>query len=136
MISRVTVDLTRLVPTPEDVERFLLDDSPHAFEAVVNRLLASPAYGERWARHWLDLCRYADSDGFKEDASRSDMWRYRDYVIKAFNDDKPYDRFILEQVAGDELYPNDPEALIATGFARPDILVLNPPRVRLAPRAM
>jgi len=84
----------------------------------VDRLLASPQYGERWARHWLDVARYADSDGFKADATRPNVWRYRDYVINAFNNDKPYDRFVREQIAGDELYPGDPEALVAMGFNR------------------
>ena len=85
---------------------------------MVDRLLASPRYGERWGRHWLDVARYADSDGFKADATRPHIWRYRDYVIKAFNDDKPYDRFVREQIAGDELFPGDPEALVAMGFNR------------------
>ena len=84
----------------------------------MDRLLASPAYGERWGRHWLDVARYADSNGFKADETRPNIWRYRDYVIKAFNDDKPYDRFVKEQIAGDELYPGNPEALIAMGFNR------------------
>ena len=84
----------------------------------MDRLLASPAYGERWARHWLDVARYADSNGFKADETRPNIWRYRDYVINAFNDDKPYDRFVKEQIAGDELYPGDPEALVAMGFNR------------------
>ena len=85
---------------------------------MVDRLLASPRYGERWGRHWLDVARYADSDGFKADATRPNIWRYRDYVIQAFNDDKPYDRFVREQIAGDELYPGDPDALVAMGFNR------------------
>ena len=87
-----------------------------AFEKVIDRLLASPQYGERWARHWLDLARYAESEGFKADETRPNAWRYRDYVIRSFNADKPYDRFIREQIAGDELWPDDPEALIATAF--------------------
>ena len=118
LLRRVTIDLTGLVPTPEDSQSFLGDNSPNAYEKVVDRLLASPAYGERWARHWLDIARYADSNGYKADETRPDMWRYRDYVIKAFNDDKPYDRFIREQIAGDEIYPGDPEALVAMGFNR------------------
>ena len=85
---------------------------------MVDRLLASPHYGERWGRHWLDLARYAESDGFKADETRPNAWRYRDYVIQSFNSDKPYDRFVSEQIAGDELWPDDPEALIATGFNR------------------
>jgi hypothetical protein len=118
LLRRVTIDLTGLPPTADDIQGFLGDRSPNAYEKVVDRLLASPAYGERWARHWLDVARYADSDGFKADATRPNMWRYRDYVIQAFNDDKPYDRFVREQIAGDELYPGDPEALVAMGFNR------------------
>ena len=118
LIRRVTLDLTGLVPAPEEVQAFVSDTSPEAFAKVVDRLLASPRYGERWARHWLDLARYADSEGFKSDETRPNIWRYRDYVIDSFNQDKPYDRFIREQIAGDELYPQDPAALIATGFNR------------------
>ena len=118
LIRRATLDLTGLLPTPEAVQAFASDNSPEAFAKVVDRLLASPRYGERWARHWLDLARYSDSEGFKSDETRPNIWRYRDYVIDAFNQDRPYDRFIKEQIAGDELYPNDPSALIATGFNR------------------
>ena len=118
LIRRATLDLTGLLPTPEEVQAFTADTSPDAFAKVVDRLLASPRYGERWARHWLDLARYADSEGFKADETRPNIWRYRDYVIDSFNHDKPYDRFMKEQIAGDELYPNDPAALIATGFNR------------------
>jgi hypothetical protein len=118
LLRRVTQDLTGLPPTPEEVQAFLSDTSPRAFEKVVDRLLASPRYGERWARHWLDLARYADSEGFKSDETRPNAWRYRDYVIRSFNSDKPYDRFVKEQIAGDELYPGDAEALIGTGFNR------------------
>src|SRR5579872_6030282 len=118
LLRRATLDLTGLVPTPEEVQAFTSDTSPDAFAKVVDRLLASPRYGERWAHHWLDLARYADSEGFKSDETRPNIWRYRDYVIDSFNKDKPYDRFVKEQIAGDELYPNDPAALIATGFNR------------------
>jgi hypothetical protein len=118
LIRRATLDLTGMLPTPEEVQAFVADTSPDAFAQVVDRLLASPRYGERWARHWLDLARYADSEGFKSDETRPNIWRYRDYVIDSFNQDKPYDRFIREQIAGDELYPNDPAALVATGFNR------------------
>ena len=99
--------MTGLPPTQEEIQQFLSDKSPNAWEKVVDRLLASPAYGERWGRHWLDVARYADSNGFKADETRPNIWRYRDYVIKAFNDDKPYDRFVKEQIAGDELYPGN-----------------------------
>jgi Protein of unknown function (DUF1553)/Protein of unknown function (DUF1549) len=118
LLRRATIDMTGLPPTQEEIQQFLSDTSPNAWEKVVDRLLASPAYGERWARHWLDVVRYADSNGFKADETRPNIWRYRDYVIDAFNSDKPYDRFIKEQVAGDELYPGDPDALIAMGFNR------------------
>ncbi|MDQ3011410.1 MAG: DUF1549 and DUF1553 domain-containing protein [Acidobacteriota bacterium] len=118
LIRRAAFDLTGLPPTPEEVAAFIADKSPKAFERVVDRLLASPHYGEKWARHWLDLARYADSDGFKADDTRPNIWRYRDYVIKSFNADKPYDRFVKEQLAGDELWPDDPDALAATGFSR------------------
>jgi hypothetical protein len=116
LIRRLSFDLTGLPPTPEEVDAFVNDPSPAAYERLVERLLASPQYGERWATYWLDLVRYAESDGFRADDVRPNAWRYRDYVIRAFNQDKPYDRFIREQIAGDELYPDDPEALIATGF--------------------
>src|SRR5215471_6387094 len=118
LIRRATFDLTGLPPTPEEVKAFLKDKSPRAFERVVDRLLASPHHGEKWARHWLDLARYAESEGFKADETRPNAWRYRDYVIKSFNEDKPYDRFIKEQIAGDELWPGNPDALVATGFNR------------------
>ncbi len=117
-LRRVTLDLTGLPPTLDEAQAFLADNSAQAYEKVVDRLLASPRYGERWARHWLDLARYADSEGFKADETRPNVWRYRDYVIRAFNEDKPYDRFVKEQIAGDELYPDDPDALVATGFNR------------------
>ncbi len=117
-IRRATLDTWGLIPTPEDVKAFVSDRSSKAYERLVDRLLASPHYGERWGRHWLDLARYADSDGYNADGTRPNMWRYRDYVIKAFNEDKPYDRFIKEQLAGDELWPDDLEARTATGFLR------------------
>ncbi len=118
LIRRLSFDLIGLPPTPELVDAFLADKSPRAYEKLVDRLLASPRYGERWARHWLDLARYAESEGFKSDEMRPNAWRYRDYVIQSLNTDKPYDRFVKEQIAGDELYPGDPDALIATGFCR------------------
>ena len=115
-IRRATLDAWGLLPTPEEVKAFVNDKSPNAYEKLVDRLLASHHFGERQARRWLDLARYADSSGFQNDATRPNNWRYRDYVIKAFNDDKPFDRFIKEQVAGDELWPDSQEAKIATGF--------------------
>jgi hypothetical protein len=118
LLRRATFDLTGLPPTPDEVDAFLADQSPHAFEKVVDRLLESPHYGERWGRHWLDLARYAESEGFKADETRPNAWRYRDYVIHSFNADKPYDRFVQEQIAGDELWPDSPEARVATGFHR------------------
>lgn len=118
LLRRASLDLTGLPPTPDEVQAFLADDSPNAWAKVVDRLLASEHYGERWARHWLDLARYADSEGFKSDETRPNIWRYRDYVIQSLNADKPYDRFVKEQIAGDELYPGDPQAVIATGFNR------------------
>jgi hypothetical protein len=116
LIRRVTFDLIGLPPTPPEIDAFVKDDSSGAYERLVDRLLASPHYGERWGRHWLDLARFAESDGFEHDAARPNAWRYRDYVIKSFNEDKPYDRFIKEQIAGDELYPGNNEALVATAF--------------------
>jgi hypothetical protein len=118
LMRRVYFDLIGLPPTNAQVEAFANDASPDAWEKVVDALLASPRYGERWARHWLDLVRFAESDGFKADVFRPNAWRYRDYVIKSFNADKPYNRFIKEQLAGDELYQSDLDALIATGFLR------------------
>ena len=118
LLRRVTLDLVGLPPTPDEVEAFLKDLSPEAYEKVVDRLLQSPHYGERWARHWLDLARYAESEGFKADETRPNIWRYRDYVIRSFNQDKPYDRFVREQIAGDELWPRDLDARLATAFNR------------------
>jgi hypothetical protein len=116
LLRRVTYDLTGLPPTPEETDAFLADPAADAYEKVVDRLLASPRYGERWARHWLDVVHYADTHGHDQDRPRPHAWPYRDYVIRAFNDDKPYARFVEEQVAGDVLFPDDPRALVATGF--------------------
>jgi hypothetical protein len=121
LIRRVTFDLTGLPPTPQEVHDFLADTKPGAFSRVVDRLLASAAYGERWGRHWLDVARYADSNGVDENLVYTQAWRYRDYVIRALNQDKPIDRFIQEQIAGDLLspLPNDPDdydRIIATGY--------------------
>src|SRR4051794_16311398 len=118
LLRRASFDLTGLPPTPDELQAFLADNSPQAFSKVVDRLLASPRYGERWGRHWLDLARFAESEGFKADEPRANAWRYRDYVIQSFNADKPYDRFVQEQIAGDELWPDDPQARVATGFHR------------------
>src|SRR5579872_4562551 len=106
LLRRASLDLIGLPPTPDELDAFLADKSPQAFEKVVDRLLASPQYGERWGRHWLDLARFAESEGFKADEVRPNAWRYRDYVIQAFNQDKPYNRFVEEQIAGDELWPD------------------------------
>ena len=116
LIRRITFDLLGLPPTPEEIDAFVKDRSPDAWERLIDRLLASPHYGERWGRHWLDLARFAESDGFEHDALRPNSWRYRDYVIQSFNTDKPYDRFVREQIAGDELWPDDPAAVTATAL--------------------
>jgi hypothetical protein len=118
LLRRVTHDLTGLPPTIEEQEAFLRDTRPDAYERVVDRLIGSPHFGERWATHWLDLVRYAETDGFKEDALRPDAHRYRDWVIGALNANLPYDTFVRWQLAGDELAPGNPEALVATGFNR------------------
>jgi hypothetical protein len=118
LLRRLTLDLTGLAPTPDEQRAFLADDRPEAYERLVDRLLDSPHYGERWAQHWLDVVRYAETDGFKEDAFRPNAHKYRDYVIRAFNEDLPYDQFIRQQLAGDELEPDNPEALVATGLNR------------------
>jgi cytochrome c553 len=118
LIRRAYLDLVGLPPSPEQVEAFLNDKTPGAWEKVIEGLLASPQYGERWGRHWLDVARYADSNGFEQDYDRPNAWRYRDYVIEAFNEDKPYDRFIKEQIAGDEMDGKTDETMIATGFLR------------------
>ena len=116
LLRRVTFDLIGLPPTPEEIAAFLDDAGPEAHERVVDRLLASPGYGERWGQHWLDLARFAETDGFEFDAVRPNAWRYRDWVIEALNRDLPFDRFVQQQIAGDELWPDDPQAAIATGF--------------------
>ncbi len=127
LIRRVTFGLTGLPPTPEAVAAFLADSSPGAFARVVDRLLASPAYGERWAQHWLDVARFAESDGFEHDKVRPEAWRYRDWVIDALNADMPYDRFVQLQLAADEIAPDDAAAQAATGFlmAGPDMADIN-----------
>jgi hypothetical protein len=127
LLRRLSFDLIGLPPTPEELANFEADKSPGAYESQVDRLLASPHYGERQAQHWLDLARYADTDGFEFDEARPNAWRYRDWVVQAFNQDLPYDRFVALQLAGDELEPDDINAVIATGFNRcyPDMVDLN-----------
>lgn len=118
LLRRAYYDLIGLPPTPEEVDAFLADDSPGAFEKVVDRLLDSPHYGEKWARHWLDLVRYAETNGYERDNPKENVWKYRDYVIGAFNEDKPYDRFVVEQLAGDEIEQPTAESITATGIYR------------------
>ncbi|MEZ6050851.1 MAG: DUF1553 domain-containing protein [Planctomycetaceae bacterium] len=116
LIRRVTFDLTGLPPTPEEVQAFVSDTDPFAYENLVDRLLASPRYGEKWARHWLDVVKYADTCGYDKDKLRPHAWPYRDYVIRSFNDDKPYARFVREQIAGDVLFPGEPDGILGLGF--------------------
>ena len=116
LIRRVTYDLTGLPPSASDVEQFANDASSSGYEQMVDRLLASPRYGERWARHWLDLVHFGETHGYDKDKLRPNAWPYRDYVIRSSNDDKSYSRFILEQLAGDVLFPDDPNRVIALGF--------------------
>ncbi|GIS59688.1 MAG: hypothetical protein CM1200mP2_19130 [Planctomycetaceae bacterium] len=115
-LRRVTINLTGLLPTPDAVREFIADRRPDAYERVVDRLLASSHYGEKWGRHWLDVVRYAESNGFERNKLRTNFWRYRDYVIASLNHDKPYDQFVREQLAGDAIDPGNPEYLVATGF--------------------
>ncbi len=117
LLRRLSLDLVGLPPTPAELDAFLADAAPRAYERQVERLLESPHYGERWARHWLDAARYADSDGYEKDKAR-EVWFYRDWVIQAFNNDLPYDRFVIDQVAGDQVPDGGQEALVATGFLR------------------
>jgi Protein of unknown function (DUF1553)/Protein of unknown function (DUF1549) len=118
LIRRITYDLHGLPPTPEEIEAFIRDKSPQAWEKVVDRLLASPRYGEQWGRHWLDVVRFAESDGYEYDTHRPDAYRYRDYVVHSLNADKPYNDFVREQLAGDEMDPKNETYLIASGFNR------------------
>lgn len=118
LARRAYLDLTGLPPSPAELKEFLDDSRPDAWEQLVDRLLASPHYGERWGRHWLDVARYADSNGYEHDFDRPNAWRYRDYVIRSFNRDTPYDRFLLEQLAGDEVDEVTYDTLTATGFLR------------------
>ncbi len=118
LIRRLSLDLTGLPPTPQQVEEFLQDNRPDAYARLVDRLLDSPHYGEKWARYWLDLARYADSDGYEKDRTRPWAWRYRQWVIEAFNRDMPFDEFTTEQLAGDLMPKRTTDTLIATGFNR------------------
>ncbi len=129
LLRRATLDLIGLPPSPAEVEAFVIDSSPTAFQTVVERLLASPQYGERWGRHWLDVARYADSNGLDENLAYGNAWRYRDYVIASFNSDKPFDRFLIEQLAGDLLPEANVETLAATGFLSLGAKVLAEPDV-------
>ena len=116
LIRRVSVDLLGLPPTPDEVDEFVADPHEDAYERLVDRLLASPHFGERWARHWMDVVHFGESHGHDQDRPRPTAWPYRDYLIRSFNDDKPYSQFVAEQVAGDALFPDDPQAIVATGF--------------------
>ena len=116
LIRRLAFDLHGLPPSILDIDTFVSDTAPDAFERLVDRMLASPHYGERWARHWLDIAHYADTHGFERDQRRDNAWHYRDWVIQAFNHDTPYDQFLCDQIAGDVLRPEDPDAIAATGF--------------------
>jgi hypothetical protein len=118
LVRRAYLDLLGLPPTPSQVDAFMADRTPNAWEHLIDTLLASPHYGERYGRLWLDVARYADSAGFEYDVHRPNAWRYRDYVIKSFNEDKPYSQFLIEQIAGDEMDGRTDDSLIATGFLR------------------
>jgi hypothetical protein len=118
LIRRASYDLTGLPPSPEEIAAFVSDESPGAYERLIDRLLASPHYGEKWARHWLDIVRYADTNGFERDSDKNSAWKYRDFVVRALNDDMPYARFVKAHIAGDELPDRDFDSLVATGFFR------------------
>ncbi len=118
LIRRLYYDLIGLPPTPREVEEFVADTSPIAYEKRIDLLLASPRYGEKWGRHWLDLVRFAETNSYERDGRKPNAWRYRDYVVRAFNDDKPYDRFVREQLAGDEMPDGGPDGIVATGYYR------------------
>src|SRR5262249_55432113 len=116
LLRRLYFDLTGLPPTPADLRSFENDPAPDAYERQVDRLLASPHYGERWARHWMDAIHFAETHGHDQDRIRTNAWPFRDYLIASFNADKPYARFAAEQIAGDVLWPDDPQATVALGF--------------------
>src|SRR5690606_361212 len=118
LLRRICFDLTGLPPTLEQQRQFLNDNSPGAYDRLVDQLLGSPEFGQRWAQHWLDVVRFAETEGFKSDNLRPDAYRYRDYVIEAFNSDLPYSEFVAQQLAGDQIAPDDPRSLIATGVNR------------------
>ena len=118
LIRRATYDLIGLPPTPEEVDSFVKDTDPQSYEKLIDKLLASPQYGEKWGRHWLDVVHFAETNGYERDNAKPFAWRYRDYVIKSFNDDKPFDQFVREQLAGDEIPDASAEAIIATGYYR------------------
>ncbi|AMV26701.1 hypothetical protein VT84_20040 [Gemmata sp. SH-PL17] len=128
LLRRVTLDLTGLPPTPAEVDAFLKDGSPGAYEKVVDRLLASPHFGERWATHWLDVVRFAESNGYELDAERPHAWRYRDFVVNSFNADKPYDQFVKEQIAGDLIWQDERQRAVAraSGWSKLSALVAKP----------
>ena len=125
LVRRLYFNMHGLPPTQEQLDSYLTDKDPEKYDKLVENLLASPRYGERWGQHWLDLSRYAESDGYRQDGYRPNAWPYRDYVIKSFNDDKPYDQFVREQLAGDEIAPEDPNVLVATGYLRHGIYEWN-----------
>ena len=112
----MTYGLTGLPPTPEEIDTFLEDASPDAYEKLIDRLLGSPHYGEHWGRHWLDVIRFGESNGYEQNHIREHAWPFRDYVIRSFNEDKPFDRFVLEQLAGDVIGKDDPNVEVGTGF--------------------
>ncbi len=131
LIRRVYFDLIGLPPKPEDVEKFIHDPNPKAYENLVEELLNSPHYGERWGQHWLDVTRWAESDGYRQDAFRPHAWPYRDYVIQSLNKDKPYDKFVREQLAGDEMAPDNPDVFIGTAYLRNGIYEYNQRNVEM-----
>ena len=131
LVRRATFDLHGLPPTPEQIKAFVYDGSPAAWERLIDELLASPRYGEHWAQHWLDVVRYAETDGYRADGFRPEAYRYRDYVIRSFNADKPYDQFVREQLAADEFAGDDPDTLIATAFLRHGIYEHNQRNARM-----
>lgn len=130
LVRRAYFDLHGLPPSPEQLTAFVNDEGPDAWERLVDELLASPRYGERWGQHWLDVVRFAESDGYRQDAFRPDAYRYRDWVVRSFNSDKPYDRFVVQQLAGDEIDPDDPDSLIGTAFLRNGLYEYNQRDVR------